>query len=229
MSGSKSLSTYAYDKLKDMILNNEFAPGFHLEEKYICELLGISRTPIREALNRLVYEKLLISVPKKGIYVPSLSVQSIAELFQARKLIEPMVLMLSAKNLDGETLQNFRAKTLALIRDEDISAIHRLDYDFHAYINSCCNNQHIQRTVDYISDLFQCVRTQDFYPMERALNGAHEHIEIIDNILDRQYDVLPQLMLNHITSTETFYFKSLQNTSVSDSYIQFLTSTLPKN
>ncbi|MEY8336850.1 GntR family transcriptional regulator [Lachnospiraceae bacterium 62-35] len=205
----KTLNVYAYEKLKEMILNNEFGAGAHLEEKVLCDLLQISRTPLREAINRLVFENLVQTIPKKGIFVTELSIQFITELFQARKIIEPMVVMLSAKNLNMDRLVELRKQTIQLIQEEDVTAIHKLDYVFHDYLNSRCGNQHILKSINYISDQFQRVRTQDFYPKERALKGAHEHIRILDTLINEEYDALPQLIRQHITSTENYYFKNL--------------------
>ena len=92
MSKKEPLKNIAYDKLKSMILNNEFAPNTYLDEKSLCELLSISRTPIREAINKLEYEDLVQTIPQKGIFVTDFSIQSVYELFQARKEIEPLIL-----------------------------------------------------------------------------------------------------------------------------------------
>ncbi|RGY97792.1 GntR family transcriptional regulator [Clostridium sp. AM58-1XD] len=209
MHEKKPLNMYAYEKLKEMILNNEFKAGSHLEEKDLCELLSISRTPLREAINRLAYENLVQTIPKKGIFVTELSIQFITELFQARKLIEPIVVVLSAKNLNKDRLMDLRRKNISLINSEDIMGLHKLDYELHEYLNSRCDNQHLLKSITYISDQFQRVRTQDFYPRERALKGANEHITIIDSLVNEDFDSLPQLIQTHITSTESFYFKNL--------------------
>ena len=209
MDNKQKLSDIAHAQLKGMILNNQFSPGEHLEETVLCDMLSVSRTPLREAINRLVNENLLIAVPQKGIFVPEMSVQNIADLFRARKLIEPMVIMLSAPNLDHAVLIEFKEKTEKMIVDQDISALHSLDYDFHSYINNNCGNQYIFQSVSFITDQFQRVRTQNFFPVERSINGAREHLVIIDTILKAEYSALPDLILNHITSTETYYFRKL--------------------
>ncbi|MBQ6365259.1 MAG: GntR family transcriptional regulator [Oscillospiraceae bacterium] len=222
MDSKQKLSDIAHAQLKGMILNNQFRPGEHLEETVLCDMLSVSRTPLREAINRLVNENLLIAVPQKGIFVPEMSVQNIADLFRARKLIEPMVIMLSAPNLDHAVLIEFKEKTEKMIVDQDISALHSLDYDFHSYINNNCGNQYIFQSVSFITDQFQRVRTQNFFPVERSINGAKEHLVIIDTILKAEYSALPDLMLNHITSTETYYFRKLLENSVAESNIEYL-------
>ena len=227
MGGKEKLSDYAYKTLKQMILSNAFKPGEHLEEINLCEKLNISRTPLREAINRLIYENLLISVAQKGIFVPELSLQATAELFRARKLVEPMVILLSAKRLNKDIIMSFREKTTALLdynglQGANAAELHLLDYEFHNYINSNCGNQYILRNVIYISDQFQRVRTQDFFPVERAVNGAFEHLKIIDAIMNGDHDVLPSLILDHIISTENYYYKNMLDDDVPKQNIDFL-------
>lgn len=222
MQDKKKLSDIAYFKLKEMILNNKFKSGEHLEEIALCEMLGISRTPLREGINRLVNDQLLVSVPQKGIFVPEMSMQNISELFQARKMIEPMVIMLSAKYLDKNTLMDFRQKTLELLDIQDIDSLHRLDYRFHSYISENCHNQYLFQTASFLTDRFQRVRTQDFYPIERSINGAKEHLTIIDELIKGNFDEVPKLVLDHITSTEVYYYRKLLDNDTATKAIYFL-------
>ena len=207
MSKKEPLKNIAYDKLKSMILNNEFAPNTYLDEKSLCELLSISRTPIREAINKLEYEDLVQTIPQKGIFVTDFSIQSVYELFQARKEIEPLILKMSAPNLDIDRLISFREASLNLVDVKDIEGLHKIDYEFHDYINSNCSNKYLYKVVSYMTDHFQRVRTQPFFNEERALNGANEHIVIIDTIIQGKYDDLQSLMYEHISSTEKYYYK----------------------
>lgn len=215
MAVKRPLNIYAYDTLKEMILNNEYAPGTHLEEKDLCERLNISRTPLRESINRLAFEGLLQTVPKKGIFIEELSIQFITELFQARKALEPMVVTMAAKNMDKDQLIEFRHQTIELIDTKDAMKLHKLDYKFHTYLNSKCGNRHLLRAIGNIGDQFQRVRTQDFYPVERATKGAYEHLDIIDALVNETLDLLPTLIQKHISSTEEYYFMNLlQRTGV---------------
>lgn len=209
MANRKPLNMYAYDALKEMIINNEYAPGTHLEEKDLCESLNISRTPLREAIGRLAYEGFVETVPKKGIFIAELSIQFITELFQARKALEPMIVTMSAKNLDKDKLVAFRMQTIDLINAKDAMKLHKFDYEFHAYLNSKCGNRHLHRAIVNIDDQFQRVRTQDFYPIERATKGAYEHLDIIDALVNESFDLIAPLIQKHISSTEEYYFMQL--------------------
>ena len=80
----------AYTELKRRILRNELKPNEYLEEKQLCEMLGISRTPLREALSQLEREQLVVIVPTKGTFVADMSVKTAKDIFQMRHILEPI-------------------------------------------------------------------------------------------------------------------------------------------
>lgn len=209
MAKRESLKNIAYHTLKDKILNNEFPPNTYLEEKALCEMLNISRTPIREAINKLEFEDLVQIIPQKGIFVTDFSIQSVAELFQARKLMEPMLLQLSGPLLNKDTLLEFRERALAAIEANDIDQLCQIDCQLHNYFNSNCQNQFLAKLMAYITDQYQRVRTQSLYPQERTVQGAREHIDIIDRLINEDFAAAQELLRQHITNTESYYFKNL--------------------
>lgn len=209
MAKREPLKNIAYNTLKSKILNNEFPPNTYLEEKSLCEMLNISRTPIREAINKLEFEDLVQIIPQKGIFVTDFTIQSVAELFQARKLIEPMLLELSGPALNKDVLLEFREQTLTAIEAEHIDQLCQIDCRLHNYFNSNCQNQFLSKLVAYITDQYQRVRTQNFYPQERTIQGAKEHIGIIDQLINEDFIAAQELLRQHITNTESYYFKNL--------------------
>ena len=92
MSKKDNLTNQVYQDLKYKIINNEILPNAYLDEKKICEDLKVSRTPVREALVKLEWEGLVMSLPQRGIIVSDLSLQTIIELIQIRKVMEPLLL-----------------------------------------------------------------------------------------------------------------------------------------
>lgn len=211
MAKSENLKQKAYTVIKGKILNNELKPNEYLEEKLLCDMLGISRTPIREAISQLAFENLVQIIPHKGIFVADLSVQSVKELFQARHLIEPMILKLSYQNLEADILLSFKERFCLALDQKDYPLLHRLDYEFHQYLSSSCGNSYLMKMMGNISDNFQRVRTQSFFTKERTENGAREHLELIDILIKKDIDQALVLLDKHIFSTEFFFSQSIQN------------------
>ena len=85
----KYLKDKAYEMIREKIVNCELAPGSVLNESELIEEIGASRTPIREALNKLEQENLVTIIPKKCIIVRGITIDDIAEVFDARAVIEP--------------------------------------------------------------------------------------------------------------------------------------------
>ncbi|WP_179134451.1 GntR family transcriptional regulator [Oceanobacillus timonensis] len=206
---ASSKKEQVYIEIKKRILNNYYEQGEYLEEKEICETFKVSRTPVREAMNKLASENLVYSVPKQGTFVTTLSTQDIKQIFQVRYIIETSALDLSFDKLEKEELINFKNKFIEEIRNENYQVLHELDYEFHNYINSKCGNKYLHSFLSRIQDNFQRVRTQEFYTKNRTLGGAEEHLEIIDNILTANKQRSIELLESHISSTEKYYFKSL--------------------
>jgi len=198
-----------HTEMKKRILNNFYEQGEYIEEKEITETFDVSRTPVREAMNQLASEDLVESIPKKGTFVTTLSTEDIKQLFQVRHIIETAALDLSFNELDENEILKYKKMFKKEIDNKDYELLHELDYRFHNYIHSKCSNQYLKGFLERTQDTFQRVRTQEFYTKERTLGGAYEHIELIDNILADNKKLSIELLKNHISSTEKYYFKSL--------------------
>lgn len=209
MASSKNLKMVAYNTLKRKIMLNELEPNEYLEEKKLCEMLNISRTPIREAISMLEWEQFVQVIPNKGIFVSDISIRMIKELFQVRHMFEPEAARLALPNLDADMLMEYRHRFLDGLERKDYATLHQMDYDFHNDINAACSNKYLTRILNNISDQFQRVRTMSFYTAERTENGAREHLELIHLMLQNESEEVARLMQKHISSTETYFFKSL--------------------
>ena len=102
-----NLKTLAYNKIRQKIVTCEYAPGTFLNEEILTEALGLSRTPIRDALSRLEQEGLIEIRPKRGITVKSLTVSDINMIFEVRNLYEPYILKNYGSLLPVERLHGF--------------------------------------------------------------------------------------------------------------------------
>ena len=210
MSTTINLKQVAYDKLKGMILSNELAPNSYLEEKKLCEMMGMSRTPIREAVNQLCQEDFVQTIQNKGIFVTEISLQRARELFEMRYMIEPLVLKLAFDTIDSKKLREFSDKTDEAMAADDASTLNDLDYQIHNYFTYCCPNSMLRKTAYNISDHFQRIRTMSFYSHERTTNGALEHFKLFELINERKLKEAMDFLAVHIHSTESFYLRSIQ-------------------
>jgi GntR family transcriptional regulator, rspAB operon transcriptional repressor len=109
MSGRVNQSQRAYEQLRDEIVQWELPPGTHLNEVPLAERLSVSRTPLREAVQRLARDGLVTIIPGRGALVAQLALQDVVYLFQMREALEPYAARLCARNADRGEFGKLRA------------------------------------------------------------------------------------------------------------------------
>lgn len=205
MAKNDNLTNQVYQSLKKQIINNEVLPNTYLDEKHLCETLGVSRTPVREALARLEQDGLVVSIPRRGVMVSELSLSTILELIHIRKVMEPSLLRPYFRLYDKEVLRDFRRKQELVLQNDDVETFYTLDYDFHKYLYEATGKRHVIKLLSYVCDQHQRIRSHDFYRWRRLTQGANDHIKIIDALLNDDYDTAYQLLLTHTSEMEEYY------------------------
>ena len=218
MPKNENLTNQVYQTLKNRIINNEIMPNTYLDEKGLCDSLGASRTPVREALARLEQDGLVVSIPQRGVAVSELSLQTILELIHIRKVMEPSLLRPYFRLYDKDVLRTFRERQEQVIRDNDVEAYGLLDYEFHKYLYESTGKRHIIKLLSYVCDQHQRIRTHDFFRWRRLSKGAHDHLNIIDALLADDYDLAYQLLVRHTSEMEEYYRGMLMSDVNSDDF-----------
>lgn len=139
----KSSIDRVYDVLKGRILNCEYKPGQLIFEKDIVEELKVSRTPVREALNILSGEGLVTIIPKRGVQVAPLSIKRTRQIYEIRKLLEPLSISQAIKTIkpsDIEYLSKLDNTLSKSVSSRDAMEIFRYGMDIHLYIANLSGN-----------------------------------------------------------------------------------------
>ena len=137
------LGDLVYRYIVDGIENMRFSPGTKLNAKRISEELGISRTPVRTALNRLVEEGLVEPAGEKGFKVSPVDWRDCLSLYDAREMIEGSAAYIAANTITDAQLEQLRRNIQATRRTEDYLEIFELDNQFHALIVQAAGNQYL--------------------------------------------------------------------------------------
>ncbi|MBI2843149.1 MAG: GntR family transcriptional regulator [Armatimonadetes bacterium] len=143
LAGSTSLGDQAYQEIRGRIIKKVLRPGDALLEAQLAEQLGMSRTPIRDALKRLEREGLVVSVPNKGSFVESLGPEDVAEIYDLREVIEGLAARLLARRITAE-----QADLLLQLADKaDAASATVGDAEaFHSAIVNMCGNRRVSDT-----------------------------------------------------------------------------------
>ena len=141
---AESLTDQAYARLEELIATLKLKPGSAVSEAELSERLGIGRTPIREALQRLARERLVSILPRRGIIVSEINVNSQLRLLELRREVERLVARCAARRADGD--ERRRLRELALIferssRDSDDLVFIRADREFNELCVRCARNE----------------------------------------------------------------------------------------
>lgn len=178
----ENLKEKVYDIVKGKIVSGEYRPNTHLDEKALITELGVSRTPFREAMNRLELEGLITIIPRRGFFVSEISIKNINDIFQARHLIEPQLIECCLDSISKEKLIDIRNKFNSwrdLTRDE----LNDLDWELHYLILESTKNDYLIKMMTNIYEQNQRTRTLATREVSREEDSAKEHIAIIDAIL----------------------------------------------
>lgn len=185
----KSSSMSIYDKLKDEILNLDFAPGEMIDESSIAKRFEVSRSPVREAFIRLAADGLIKTLPNKSSQVTPLDIEDIPIFIDALDLIQRAVISLAALNRSNEDLVLIKQKNeeyLEAVRQKNVQAMINLNYDFHVSIGQASKNKYFEHI--YKRLLNEGRRTLRIYyrsfndaPPQTGVGGHEKIIEAIEN------------------------------------------------
>ena len=194
---NEDLKSFAYLQIKRRLITCEYEPYSVLNEAFLSKELGVSRTPIRDAISRLEQEGLVRVVPKKGIFVSGISVLDINQMYQARELLEPFIAQNAIDNISREELEKMRDACSDSFLDEEGKGLSDLDTKLHLYLASCCNNKYFIDTMQKIWD--QNTRIQFCYnTFSRFSSAQSEHLSLISAILEGNRKLAAKVMQTHV-------------------------------
>jgi DNA-binding GntR family transcriptional regulator len=147
----QSASQTAYSRLVDDIIDGVLRPGQRMTEGELAISLGLGKTPVREALRRLVVERLVVVHPRNGYSIPPVTLQGVEELCELRLVVEPAVAAMSAGKLSPAQLEQL--ETLAQVSydagdRESLRGFLKANREFHGIIASACGNARLAALVD---------------------------------------------------------------------------------
>lgn len=172
------------DQLRERIIDGSFRPGEQIREISLVEKLKVSRGPVREALQRLSQEGLLVSHRNRGVFVLDLALEDIEEIYAAREAIElaaaGTIIAQGPKSIATtmETLRRIVAKMAPLVAARDWRALAELDLQFHTAFVDAAKNSRLSRTyLTLAAETRICiVNLEGSYPQPHALVEEHERL-----------------------------------------------------
>lgn len=195
-----TLKNTSYTYIKNKIIDCEYEPGTFLDEKKIIDELGFSRTPIREALNKIEEEGYIQIIPKKGIFITPITMKSITDVFQIREIIEPAALSKFGQNLSMDKISHFKNLYNKGGYDEDTA--NELDDNFHSFLISAYNNAYIKNMFDDLQEQNKRVRRMSGKLGNTLDVTFNEHLNILNYLENVELDKAANALYEHITASK---------------------------
>ena len=201
---SGSLMTHAYEVVKEAICNNEIKPGDVLSENQIAKGLGMSRTPVREALRILASEDYVDVRNGTGIIVKSISPEDMRALTQVRKSLELLAAETAVHNIQISEIEQLEKSFLALLDDYnqkkplEIHDFTSRDYQLHELLVARCTNKYvisIMKGIHANVKRFQCM---SYVALNSLPESTEQHLNLLRLIRERDGDGLVRALGEHI-------------------------------
>lgn len=194
-----------YEKVKGLAIDYHFRPGERVNEVELAAQLGVSRTPVREALNRLAKDGFMNFVPNKGFYSRDLTPEGVRELYEVRMVIEQSTFRFACQRATDDEI----AATTAIWEevsqhrppqnDQDWAKIAEIDERFHMEIARISHNCRLYEMLDSLNSLSRFFRRIDLETPVRRNNAYDEHVDIIAALRQRDIEKGVALIEQHIS------------------------------
>lgn len=201
----KPLREIVFEVLRESILSGKFAANERLMETQLAEEMGVSRTPVREAIRKLELEGLVVMVPRRGAYVASMSVRDISETFEIRSALEGLAAKLAVERISPEELDAMELTVLRMskyIDGKELDTLIDIDEEFHDTLVRASRNQRLAQMISTLREQIKRFRRASLSSEQRRKLILGEHRQILEAISERNGELAQQLVLEHISNSE---------------------------
>jgi len=184
----KSLSERAFEELRSAILEGKIPPGTRLVERTLAESMGISRTPVHDALNSLVAKRLVKKLPNKGFVVARLEKKDIVQLYTLRLHLESLAVQWALPNLTAGILEKLRSNVKrmeACAHQTDMECIIEANVEFHRIILSAADSSILTGFIEQVQSNARLFRIRSMNTPNRIPRVIEEHRNLIDALEKR--------------------------------------------
>jgi DNA-binding GntR family transcriptional regulator len=197
----RPLHAEAVDRLRDLIVQGQLAPGERLNERVLCERLGLSRTPLREAIKLLATEGLVELLPNRGAVVSRIDAQALAQALEVMGALEALAGELACRRASAARLAQIRSlhdKMLARHAARDLAGYFRYNQAIHLEIVAASGNPKLEATYRQLNANVRRVRYMANLSGERWDQAVAEHEEILAALEARDVERLKRLLHDHL-------------------------------
>ncbi|WP_026766295.1 GntR family transcriptional regulator [Selenomonas ruminantium] len=201
------------ESLREAIRSGVLKPGERIMEIQLAEELGVSRTPVREAIRKLELEGYVVMMPRRGTYVASMSIRDINEIFEIRTALESLSNGLAADHITDDELEHLQRLLVIIggyIKEGNIEKIVETDIEFHDLLYHAARNERLVGIISNLRDQLTRFRTLSMSYPGRLEETLEEHRLIVDAIASGDRKAASRAAERHMENSEKTLLKAME-------------------
>lgn len=201
----------AYDYLYEGIISSKIPPGAPIVEQEISDILGISRTPVREALKQLEAQGLVKYVPQRGTFAEEIGMQDVEEIFALRETLELLALKVAIEVIPDEELSRMEKMLKTLDQQSSFEDFYESDRSLHNLIVRYGRNRRLNAFLNSLNSQIEMLRRISAITPKRLEKSKQEHTEILMALKERDHEKASKVLSAHIRNIKESVIKTYQN------------------
>ncbi len=209
----KPLRDVVVESIRQAIISGQFPPGMRLMELQLAEEMGVSRTPVREAIRKMELEGLVVMIPRRGAYVADISIKDINEVYEVRTALDVLSAGLAAERIDKSEIQEMRellAEEAALVEAKNYPRIIDNDTAFHDVIYRASGNTRCMNIISNLREQITAIRGRSMPYPGRVEIMLKEHRAIFDAIAAGKVEKAQEAVRTHMENAEQTLLKVIK-------------------
>ncbi|MEU5598404.1 GntR family transcriptional regulator [Streptomyces sp. NPDC020298] len=202
----QSLAERAYRAIRDRLVMLEIRPGAPINEEQLGQLLGVGRTPVREALKRLQYERLITTFPRRGTFATDVNITDLAHISEVRLELEPLAAAQAARRATAADRAALTALRLELegagSRGQDATELLHLDLQVHRAVYAATHNPYLEDTLVRYDNLATRIWCLFIDRLSDMAGHVGEHGPLIEALVAGEPDRAAELARSHVNGFE---------------------------
>lgn len=209
----KPLRELVCENLRQAIINGVFSPGERLMEIQLAEEMGVSRTPVREAIRKLELEGFVVMIPRRGTYVADISIKDINEVYEIRTALDILAAGLAAERINDEELEMMQRLLVEIgqhIDEGNIEKIIETDSAFHDILYQASRNERLVNIISNLREQITGLRGRSMMYPGRLTDTLEEHRAIVESIAQRDVEKAQMAVREHLENAEHTLLKAIE-------------------
>ncbi|NLW06924.1 MAG: GntR family transcriptional regulator [Clostridia bacterium] len=210
----KPLREIVFEALREVIIKGQLKAGERLMEVQLAEELGVSRTPVREAIRKLELEGLVVMIPRKGAYVADMSVKDIADIFEIRAALESLAAGLACESIteeEMEELERMLIKFAECVHKGELEKLVEADTQFHEIVYRASRNKRLVQIISNLRENIQRFRAISMGMAGRMRETLEEHKRLVEAINARNVELARRIAREHIENSENKVMEAIRD------------------